>query len=1145
MISFLAKVLCAILTLGQVMSWEPRGTYERIPQPNPEEDPRFRNVQYVRYHGTEEAEHLKRKGEWIEKRKHTSNRRELSTCLPNKDWVPLHKATIKPMRMCFSTDLLSLDKARLTGINCFAVGDQVRRSNLEGRSESTLYTCEKDDVITQDKIDQILFRLKWATTYFSELFSLRPTVEDIKITTPTLKDALEKTTYSNCDMVVIMSMIPHENSQVAGYARCLENDQHRRCVVGHFNWVPRTVQPEAWKANNPEAESEDRRLIVHEVLHLVNGVKPDSRYHIKDDGSCPDAEDLYYDETESWSKLKTRFVKTKKALAIARKQFNCPDLKGIPLEDQKIGLGSHWEARITGPEIMSYGDKTGESYLSDLTLAFLEDTGYYKANYSLAGRLNPPSAQENKTHKHSFLLKDMSKVVIPEDTDVLDATITPGYIRWGRHQGCNFIRKSPSEWSDKYTCVTESETGCTPDNRMTARCAIKTYGPSYPAARIIRGDPDRAKTINPSYPYIPRAFRYISAQQSTGGFNDAMDFAPVMAGYWNCLDKEPKNTVPYFKRNEGNISLSFSGIFDGIKLDLEQIKGQSHGSNARCFISSLKPLTSTHFSPKFPKYGLCYQANCYTSNYLQVGIVGTSGLYWYGCPQEGGKMYIPGFTGALHCPPAKEFCANEVTSGELFNETNVTLEWAIFGAICGVILIAAILLCVYWKKIDHKIYFCCGLGHPEDEERECHKTGEKIKGRLPMIKHHHHRSSGGWLLIVINFIWTCVGLAILGVAIAALTGESLYDSAARQIPLLLIGGGATVAIAMCGLLGGCKDHPSLKLVVYFYSTLTVILMVALAALFAAVMQDALFAMLEDKWQDYKLLFPDSYHDLNSTEAIARVYTLATESIGGVIAGLTLLAFSLVSGLICSGKIMTFHVVVRNFLMVFNCIKFAMACVCIGFSVKWLTGFEARMVVLAILPFCYYALVGLMGVISECQSKRQWYIAYCFFTIVNFILILGAGAGMIAFTEYVQEYLGGLTGGEISEIAQTWANGVLVDSEAGEEPMTEEEVFAWAKAHVQMVGIICLILSGVELMSIVFTGCVIKWSPKDGTKLKKGKLPHHHRRGTRFHHDHDHPEAKIEYHGYHKNGEYTGTGRKKQEWRRESRILPENDTGYYK
>ena len=47
---------------------------------------------------------------------------------------------------------------------------------------------------------------------------------------------------------------------------------------------------------------------------------------------------------------------------------------GMPLEDQPLGKGAHWEARLAGSEFMSYGSGSGETYVSDLTLAYFEDT---------------------------------------------------------------------------------------------------------------------------------------------------------------------------------------------------------------------------------------------------------------------------------------------------------------------------------------------------------------------------------------------------------------------------------------------------------------------------------------------------------------------------------------------------------------------------------------------------------------------------------------------------------------------------------------------------------------------------------------------------------------------------------------------------
>ncbi len=38
-------------------------------------------------------------------------------------------------------------------------------------------------------------------------------------------------------------------------------------------------------------------------------------------------------------------------VAMARQRFNCSTLIGVPLEDQALGMGVHWEARVLGPEV--------------------------------------------------------------------------------------------------------------------------------------------------------------------------------------------------------------------------------------------------------------------------------------------------------------------------------------------------------------------------------------------------------------------------------------------------------------------------------------------------------------------------------------------------------------------------------------------------------------------------------------------------------------------------------------------------------------------------------------------------------------------------------------------------------------------------
>jgi leishmanolysin-like peptidase len=66
----------------------------------------------------------------------------------------------------------------------------------------------------------------------------------------------------------------------------------------------------------------------------------------------------------------------------ARRHFNCTDLEGAELENQG-GDGTaltHWEKRLFENEAMT-GTHTQNPVYSRLTLALMEDSGWYKANY--------------------------------------------------------------------------------------------------------------------------------------------------------------------------------------------------------------------------------------------------------------------------------------------------------------------------------------------------------------------------------------------------------------------------------------------------------------------------------------------------------------------------------------------------------------------------------------------------------------------------------------------------------------------------------------------------------------------------------------------------------------------------------------------
>lgn len=69
---------------------------------------------------------------------------------------------------------------------------------------------------------------------------------------------------------------------------------------------------------------------------------------------------------------------------VVANQFNCPNITGARLENQPTSndcFGSHWDERLFYTEIMGAVFSQTVNILSPLTLALLEDSGWYRANY--------------------------------------------------------------------------------------------------------------------------------------------------------------------------------------------------------------------------------------------------------------------------------------------------------------------------------------------------------------------------------------------------------------------------------------------------------------------------------------------------------------------------------------------------------------------------------------------------------------------------------------------------------------------------------------------------------------------------------------------------------------------------------------------
>lgn len=89
-------------------------------------------------------------------------------------------------------------------------------------------------------------------------------------------------------------------------------------------------------------------------------------------------------------------------------------------------------------EIMT-GSVDTRSVVSKMTLALLEDSGWYEANYSMADRLD-----------------------------------------WGRNQGTDFVTSPCDQWKGAYHCNTTQFSGCTYNREAEGYCPIVSYNGDLP-----------------------------------------------------------------------------------------------------------------------------------------------------------------------------------------------------------------------------------------------------------------------------------------------------------------------------------------------------------------------------------------------------------------------------------------------------------------------------------------------------------------------------------------------------------------------------------------------------------------------------------------------------------------------------------------
>lgn len=287
-----------------------------------------------------------------------------------------------------------------------------------------------------------------------------------------------------------------------------------------------------------------------------------------------------------------------------REHFNCSSLEGAELEDQGSDGTSitHWEKRLFENEAMT-GTHTQNSVYSKLTLAILQDTGWYIPDYNRAEQLE-----------------------------------------WGKDLGCNFAKKSCKSWIDERRAMKLSirpfcdkpkgdllQISCTDDGNSKAVCNMKSFDKPLPAMYV--------------------NFNYIDGVPHSdlayyGGSVDLADYCPFIQEFtW-----QAKNITVRGSRCE----------FDGNNLDNERNAAlEYYGSQTKCFEHGRRwEQRSCHYRRHWHHYGAgCYKYSC-DGGHLSIIVEN----YTYPCYYPDQIIQIELLTdhwlhtGTILCPPCKKIC---------------------------------------------------------------------------------------------------------------------------------------------------------------------------------------------------------------------------------------------------------------------------------------------------------------------------------------------------------------------------------------------------------------------------------------------------------------------------------------------------------
>lgn len=219
----------------------------------------------------------------------------------------------------------------------------------------------------------------------------------------------------------------------------------------------------------------------------------------------------------------------------ARAHFGCASLAGAELENQDTGststcFASHWEERVFKTELMS-ALTSRVTFVSRVTLAFFEDTGWYEANYTAA--------------------------TLPS---------------WGYRAGCAFAQAPclgagatpaalpvPSE--PRHFCAEDKVRRCSVSRLFQGYCSMATFAAPLPAR-----------------------YQYFSGKPAFGGQFQQLDYCPDTRTYTNRDCRNAADTPAVLQNFRGEAYGSDARCFDtSLSFEVGRLSLKDPAETTGCF----------------------------------------------------------------------------------------------------------------------------------------------------------------------------------------------------------------------------------------------------------------------------------------------------------------------------------------------------------------------------------------------------------------------------------------------------------------------------------------------------------------------------------------------------------------------------------